>query len=74
MAITAEAVRDLRKQTGLPLMDCKKALTECDGDAEKAKKIKEVAVRPGGENHAKYIITYHAGDEKAYVNAEAASR
>ena len=37
MAISAEAVRDLRQQTGLPLMDCKKALTECDGDAEKAK-------------------------------------
>ena len=37
MAISAEAVRDLRKQTGLPLMDCKKALTECDGDADKAK-------------------------------------
>lgn len=36
MAISAEAVRDLRKQTGLPLMDCKKALTECDGDTEKA--------------------------------------
>ena len=37
MAISATAVRDLRAQTGLPLMDCKKALTECDGDPEAAK-------------------------------------
>ncbi|MCA9179510.1 MAG: translation elongation factor Ts [Planctomycetales bacterium] len=37
MAITAEAVRNLRSETGLPMMDCKKALTECNGDAEAAK-------------------------------------
>lgn len=36
MAITAAAVKELRQQTGLPLMDCKKALTECDGDQDKA--------------------------------------
>ena len=34
--ITAAAVQDLRKQTGLPLMDCKKALTESGGDKEAA--------------------------------------
>jgi elongation factor Ts len=30
--ITAAAVRALRDKTGLPMMDCKKALTECNGD------------------------------------------
>lgn len=34
--ITASAVKDLRQKTGLPMMDCKKALTECGGDAEAA--------------------------------------
>ena len=34
--ITAAAVKDLREQTGLPMMDCKKALSECDGDIDKA--------------------------------------
>ena len=36
MAITAAAVNELRKITGSGLMDCKKALTECDGDQAKA--------------------------------------
>lgn len=34
--ITAAAVKALREKTGLPLMDCKKALTECAGDEEKS--------------------------------------
>jgi elongation factor Ts len=34
--ITAAAVRELREQTGLPMMDCKKALQETNGDTEKA--------------------------------------
>lgn len=36
MSITAEMVRDLREKTGAGMMDCKKALTETNGDAEKA--------------------------------------
>ena len=35
-AITAAAVKSLRERTGLPMMDCKKALSECDGDEETA--------------------------------------
>ncbi|MDA1051203.1 MAG: translation elongation factor Ts [Planctomycetota bacterium] len=35
-AITAAAVKSLREKTSLPLMDCKKALTECDGNEEAA--------------------------------------
>ena len=34
--ITAALVKAFRDKTGLPMMDCKKALTEADGDAEKA--------------------------------------
>ncbi|MGN0584168.1 MAG: translation elongation factor Ts [Ruminococcus sp.] len=36
MAITAKDVNELRKMTGVGMMDCKKALTETDGDVEKA--------------------------------------
>ncbi len=34
--ITAAAVQSLRSKTGLPMMDCKKALEEAGGDQEKA--------------------------------------
>lgn len=34
--ITAAAVKAFRERTGLPLMDCKKALSEAGGDEEKA--------------------------------------
>ena len=34
--ITASAVKAFRERTGLPLMDCKKALSEAGGDEEKA--------------------------------------
>ena len=37
--ITAKDVANLRAQTGLGMMDCKKALVEADGDVEKAVKI-----------------------------------
>lgn len=36
MAIDAQTVKDLRDKTGLPMMKCKAALTETNGDAEKA--------------------------------------
>ncbi|MDP5209116.1 translation elongation factor Ts [Microbulbifer sp. 2205BS26-8] len=36
MAITASMVKELRERTGLPMMECKKALTAADGDIEKA--------------------------------------
>ncbi|AUD04621.1 translation elongation factor Ts [Spirosoma pollinicola] len=39
MAITAADVNKLRQETGAGMMDCKKALTEADGDFEKAKEI-----------------------------------
>lgn len=36
MEITAKMVKELRESTGAGMMDCKKALTECGGDMEKA--------------------------------------
>ncbi len=36
MAISAKLVKELREKTGAGMMDCKKALTETDGDLEKA--------------------------------------
>jgi elongation factor Ts len=36
MAITAEAVKELRERTGAGFMDCKRALEETGGDLEKA--------------------------------------
>ena len=36
MAFTALDVKKLREQTGCGMMDCKKALTESDGDFDKA--------------------------------------
>jgi elongation factor Ts len=35
--ITATLVRQLREETGLPMMDCKQALVEAGGDKERAK-------------------------------------
>ena len=39
MSITAKDVQALRQATGVGMMDAKKALTECDGDMEKAKEL-----------------------------------
>ena len=39
MAFTAKDVQALREKTGVGMMDCKKALTEADGDMEKAADI-----------------------------------
>ncbi len=36
MTVTADMVKRLREQTGAGMMDCKKALTESNGDFEKA--------------------------------------
>ncbi len=39
MAISASQVKELRDKTGAGMMDCKRALTEADGDYEKAIEI-----------------------------------
>lgn len=53
MAVTAKLVSELRAKTGAGMMDCKKALVECDGDLTKAveylqkKSLAAVAKRAG---------------------------
>jgi len=47
MAITAKDVNALRQTTGMGMMECKKALTDADGDVEKA--IELLRERAGGK-------------------------
>ena len=76
MAITAADVKKLREATGVAMMDCKKALTETDGDFEAAIKLlreKGMAVsakradRTAGEGIVVYI---QSDDKKTGVLAE----
>lgn len=45
--ITASMVKELRERTDAPMMDCKKALTEAEGDAARAEEI--IRVRFGSK-------------------------
>lgn len=69
MNITASAVKALRDETGAGMMDCKKALQECDGDVEKAKSylrkkgIMKAAKREGRETNQGRVESYiHPGN------------
>jgi len=42
MAITASMVAELRAKTDAPMMECKKALTEANGDMAKAEELLRV--------------------------------
>jgi elongation factor Ts len=66
--ITAALVKDLRDRTGAGFMDCKKALTETDGDLDaaivllKEKGVAKAAGRAGREARDGLISSYiHAG-------------
>lgn len=68
--ITAKMVKDLREQTGAGMMDCKKALTESDGDFEKAIKylreqgVASAAKKAGRATSEGIIFSYiHPGDK-----------
>src|SRR3989344_8079179 len=66
MAITTEQIKDLRDQTGVSIMQCKKALEEAGGDSAKAlvilrKKSGEVAAK-------KMDRTFGAVTVQAYVH------
>ena len=61
MAITAADVNKLRQMTGAGMMDCKKALTECEGDFEKAidylrKKGQKVAANRADKEAKEYVL------------------
>ena len=66
--IKIEAIKQLREETGIGMMDCKKALTEANGDIERAKDILreqglELMEQIGREAHEGRIVAYvhHTG-------------
>jgi len=70
-SITAAAVKALRERTGLPMMDCKRALQESDGDEEAAVEalrkagMRTMEKRSGRETSAGRIAIYTAPDSGA---------
>ena len=73
---TAKDVMALRERTGAGMMDCKKALTECNGDAEKAidflrEKGLAAAAKKAGRIEAEGIVgSYMTDDRKVGVIVE----
>jgi elongation factor Ts len=73
MEISAAIVKAFRDKTGLPMMDCKKALVEANGDEEKAVEIlrksgaKTMAARTDRETEAGRIALFT--DSKKQVSA-----
>ncbi|MGL1901786.1 MAG: translation elongation factor Ts [Fibrobacterales bacterium] len=70
MAITAAQVKELREKTGVGMMQCKKALTEADGDIEKAienlrKQGQAVAAKRAGKDANEGCVFVSASDTKA---------
>ncbi len=78
--ITAELVKQLREKTGAGMMDCKKVLTETDGDMEKATELLRErgiakAAKKSGRIAAEGLVTTYISDNKKVgavveVNAE----
>ncbi|HYW55926.1 MAG TPA: translation elongation factor Ts [Polaromonas sp.] len=65
MAITASMVAELRAKTDAPMMECKKALTEAEGNFEKAEEILRVklgnkAGKAASRITAEGVIAYHS--------------
>lgn len=68
MAITAADVNKLRQETGAGMMDCKKALTEADGDFEKAKEVlrkqgQKIADKRADNATAEGIVLAHVSED-----------
>ena len=68
--VTAALVKELREKTGAGMMDCKKVLTETDGDLEKAaellreKGITKAAKKSGRVAAEGMVEAYISEDEK----------
>lgn len=67
--ITASMVKDLRDRTDAPMMDCKKALTEANGDSARAEEILRVrfgnkASKAAGRIAAEGIVIAHVAQDK----------
>ena len=68
MAITASLVKELRERTGAGMMECKKALTETDGDIEAAienmrKSGQAKAAKKAGRTAADGVIVIATSDD-----------
>ncbi len=68
MAIDAKLVAELRRRTGLPMMKCKQALVDGDGDIEKAeeqlrKEGHKTIDKLKGREMKEGLVFTHAGDE-----------
>jgi len=80
MLITASQVNELRQKTGAGMMDCKKALTEANGDYEKAidilrKKGAAVAAKRAEKSANEGLVLIKISDDKktgviAEINCE----
>ena len=74
MAISAKLVKELREMTGVGMMECKKALTETDGDLEAAVEVLKKAGAVKAEKKASRIaaegITRVAKDGNTEVVVE----
>ena len=78
--ITAELVKQLREKTGAGMMDCKKVLTETDGDMEKAAELLRErgiakAAKKSGRIAAEGLVAAYVSEDKKVgsiveVNAE----
>jgi len=78
--ITADLVKQLREKTGAGMMDCKKVLTETDGDMEKAAELLRErgiakAAKKSGRIAAEGLVATYISDDKKVgsiveVNAE----
>lgn len=66
MAISAEAVKELRDKTGVSMMECKKALEEAQGDVAKA--IEVLGTRAAATAAKKADRELGAGTVAAYVH------
>jgi elongation factor Ts len=69
MVITTEQVKELREQTGVSVMQCRKALEEAGGDLEKAvillkKKSSEIALKKADREAADGVVVATQGDGK----------
>jgi elongation factor Ts len=65
--ISAQDVKALRERTGAGMMDCKKALTEAQGDVEKA--IEILRLRQGKKIQDLGERTANEGTVQAYIHA-----
>lgn len=76
MAVTAQQVKELRELTDCGIMDCKKALIECDGDIEKAKAwLREKGMAKAEKKSARIaaegaVVAKIADDKKSGVLVE----